>query len=103
MRLKAIYIVNNPPIFEVIYSIAKLFLKQKLVDRIYVLIMRLLPIHFIGRDYEKLHELIPRERLPEEYGGTLNNYDYDAFERGLRSMEVFFVELGEYGYREQEA
>ncbi|XP_040074138.1 alpha-tocopherol transfer protein-like isoform X1 [Ixodes scapularis] len=93
MRLKAIYIVNNPPIFEVIYSIAKLFLKQKLVDR----------IHFIGRDYEKLYELIPRERLPEEYGGTLNNYDFDAFERGLRSMEEFFVELSEYGYRGQEA
>ncbi|CAN8003241.1 unnamed protein product [Ixodes pacificus] len=93
MRVKAIYIANNPPIFEAVYSFAKLFLKQKLVDR----------VHFIGRDYEKLHELIPRERLSEEYGGTLNHYDYDAFERSLRSMEEFFVELNEYGYREQEA
>ncbi|CAN8026931.1 unnamed protein product, partial [Ixodes persulcatus] len=93
IRLKAIYIINNPPIFEVIYSIVKLFLKQKLVDR----------IHFIGRDYEKLHELIPREQLPEEYGGTLSNCDHDAFERGLRSMEEFFVKLSEYGHREQEA
>ncbi|KAM7292887.1 clavesin-1 isoform X2 [Ixodes scapularis] len=65
--------------------------------------IQLCQIHFIGRDYEKLHVLIPRERLPEEYGGTLNNYDFDAFERGLRSMEEFFVELSEYGYRGQEA
>ncbi|KAM7292883.1 alpha-tocopherol transfer protein-like isoform X1 [Ixodes scapularis] len=93
MRVKEIYIANNPPIFEAVYSFAKLFLKQKLVDR----------VHFIGRDYEKLHELIPRERLPEEYGGTLNNCDYDAFERSLRSMEDFFLELCECGYREQEA
>lgn len=92
MRMKGLYITNNPPIFELIYSFAKMFLNQKLINR----------IHFIGRDYEKLHKLIPRERLPEEYDGTLRNYDYDDFERRLQSMEDFFVELDEYGYREQQ-
>ncbi|CAN8026930.1 unnamed protein product [Ixodes persulcatus] len=56
-------------------------------------------IHIIGRDYEKLHKLIPRERLPKEYGGTLDEYDYDDLERNLLSQENFFVELGSYGYQ----
>ncbi|CAN7998720.1 unnamed protein product [Ixodes hexagonus] len=89
IRLKGIYIVNNPPVFEALFAVVKLFLTPKLLER----------IHFIGRDYDRLHKLIPREGLPEEYGGTLKNYDYDDFERSMRSTEEFFVELGKYGYR----
>ncbi|XP_042142473.1 alpha-tocopherol transfer protein-like isoform X2 [Ixodes scapularis] len=64
-------------------------------------IIKLIQVRFIGRDYEKLHELIPRDRLPEEYGGTLDPFDYDDYERSLRSQENYFVELARYGYRER--
>lgn len=60
-------------------------------------------VHFIGRDYDQLHKLVPRELLPEEYGGTLDNYDYDELERAMLSTDTFFVELGKHGYREQRA
>ncbi|XP_040076770.1 alpha-tocopherol transfer protein-like [Ixodes scapularis] len=40
MRIKGIYVINNPAIFEIIYRFAKLFLKQKIINR----------THFIGRD-----------------------------------------------------
>ncbi|XP_040074128.1 alpha-tocopherol transfer protein-like isoform X2 [Ixodes scapularis] len=62
-------------------------------------VFKLVQIHIIGRDYQKLHKLIPRERLPEEYDGTLEKYDYDDLERKLLSQENFFVELGSYGYQ----
>ncbi|CAN8026933.1 unnamed protein product, partial [Ixodes persulcatus] len=91
LRIKGVYVVNNPALFELLFAVAKLFLKPKLLKR----------FRFIGRDYEKLHELIPRDRLPEEYGGTLDPFDYDDYERNLRSQENYFVELGRYGYRER--
>ncbi|KAM7293410.1 alpha-tocopherol transfer protein-like [Ixodes scapularis] len=89
VRLRGIYVVNNPPVFQLLYALVKLVLKPKLQRR----------IHIIGRDYQKLHKLIPRERLPEEYDGTLEKYDYDDLERKLLSQENFFVELGSYGYQ----
>ncbi|XP_042142474.1 alpha-tocopherol transfer protein-like isoform X2 [Ixodes scapularis] len=64
-------------------------------------LIKLVQFRFIGRDYEKLHKLIPRDRLPEEYGGTLEPFDYEDYERSLRSQENYFVELGRYGYREK--
>ncbi|CAN8003237.1 unnamed protein product [Ixodes pacificus] len=91
VRLKGVYIVNNPALFEPLFAVAKLFLKTKLLTR----------FRFIGRDYEKLHKLIPRDRLPEEYGGTLDPFDYDDYERSLRSQENYFVELGRYGYKDR--
>ncbi|KAM7292878.1 alpha-tocopherol transfer protein-like [Ixodes scapularis] len=89
IRIKGVYITNNPPIFELIYSVAKLFLKPKLVDR----------THFIGRDYQKLHALIPRERLPEEYDGTRGKVDYHSLEKSLRKIEDFYLQIARYGYR----
>lgn len=89
IRIKGIYVTNNPPIFEFIFSVAKLFLNPKLVAR----------THFVGRDYEKLHPLIPRERLPEEYGGTGTQTNYDRFEESLRGMEDFYLQIGLCGYQ----
>ncbi|KAM7292746.1 putative Sec14 cytosolic factor [Ixodes scapularis] len=93
LRIKGIYLVNNPEVFQLMYAVVKLFLNAKIIKR----------VHFIGRDYDQLHKFVPRELLPEEYGGTLDNYDYDEFERALLSTDTFFVELGKHGYREQKA
>ncbi|KAG0418863.1 hypothetical protein HPB47_004515 [Ixodes persulcatus] len=89
LRIKGVYVVNNPALFELLFAVAKLFLKPKLLKR----------FRIIGRDYEKLHELIPRDRLPEEYGGTLDPFDYDDYERNLRSQENYFVELAQSDLR----
>uniref|UniRef100_A0A0K8RIZ2 Putative phosphatidylinositol transfer protein sec14 n=1 Tax=Ixodes ricinus TaxID=34613 RepID=A0A0K8RIZ2_IXORI len=80
VRVRGIYIINHPPIFELFYNVAKIFMNRKLVKR----------VHFIGRRYEELHKLIPPKQLPKDYGGSMNSYDYDGFEKELRSKQEFF-------------
>ncbi|XP_029848332.2 alpha-tocopherol transfer protein-like [Ixodes scapularis] len=89
VRIRGIYIINHPPIFEVFYNIAKIFMNRKLVKR----------VRFIGRRYEELHKLIPAKQLPENYGGSMSSYDYDGFEKELQSKQEFFTQLSQYGYK----
>ncbi|CAN8026922.1 unnamed protein product [Ixodes persulcatus] len=89
LRIRGIYIVNHPPIFELFYSVAKLFLSRKLVKR----------VRFIGRRYKELHELLSLEGLPQEYGGSINSFDCNALEKALRSKQDFYVQLSQYGYK----
>lgn len=90
MRLKGIYFVNNPPIFDVFLAIVKLFMKAKLLRRIRIL----------GYQPKGLHELVPEDVIPEEHGGTNESYDFDPLERELEAEEGFFQELGSCGYRD---
>uniref|UniRef100_A0A131XZK6 Putative phosphatidylinositol transfer protein sec14 n=1 Tax=Ixodes ricinus TaxID=34613 RepID=A0A131XZK6_IXORI len=89
VRVRGIYIINHPPIFELFYNVAKIFMNRKLVKR----------VRFIGRRYEELHKLIPPKQLPKDYGGSMNSYDYDGFEKELRSKQEFFTQLSQYGYK----
>ncbi|KAL1472257.1 hypothetical protein MTO96_039463 [Rhipicephalus appendiculatus] len=88
--LKGIYVINNPPIFDFLFAIAKTFIKAKLLKR----------IRLFGHDLEELHKLMPDDVIPEEHGGTNESYDYDAFEKELKSSEGYFQALGSYGYCE---
>ncbi|KAL2716044.1 alpha-tocopherol transfer protein-like [Vespula squamosa] len=58
-RLKNIHVINQPFIANVIFSIFKPFLSEKLYKR----------IHFHGTNREKLINMIGKEALPKEYGG----------------------------------
>ncbi|CAN8003223.1 unnamed protein product [Ixodes pacificus] len=89
LRVRGIYIINHPPIFELFYKVAKLFMNRKLVKR----------VRFFGRRYEELHKLLPPEQLPEDYGGSMSSYDYDGFEKELQSKQEFFTQLSQYGYK----
>ncbi|XP_029835429.2 alpha-tocopherol transfer protein-like [Ixodes scapularis] len=89
LRIRGIYITNHPPIFELFYNVAKLFLSSKLVKR----------VRFIGRRYKELHELLPLEGLPQEYGGSMNSFDCNALEKALQSKEDFYMQLNQYGYK----
>ena len=61
VKLKEIHIVNVSPFVETIVNFVKPFIKEKIRNR----------IHFhSGDSYESLHKRIPKEILPEEYGGT---------------------------------
>ncbi|CAN8003239.1 unnamed protein product [Ixodes pacificus] len=93
VRVKGIYVINNPPVFQLIYAIVRLLLKPKLQKR----------MHVLGRDYEKLYKLVPREGLPTEYGGFMESYDYGELEATFRSKEDYFLNLGRYGYQERQA
>lgn len=89
-RLKEVYIINNPPVFDFLYAIAKTFLKAKLAKR----------IRLFGYNLKELHQLVPDDVISEEHEGTNEKYDYDRLERELKSAEGFFQALNSYGYRE---
>lgn len=88
-RLKGIYFLNTPAVFEVVYAIAKPFLSAKLKSR----------IHFIGRDLSQLCGVIPSELIPEEFGGTRNAFDNAIQERLYKEKEGHFDRLRQCGYQ----
>lgn len=89
LRLKRIYIINNPPIFDFLFAIAKAFLKAKILKR----------TRLFGYNLEELHHLVPDDVIPEECGGKDESYHYDRLERELRSAESFYQAMCSYGYR----
>ncbi|KAL3224615.1 hypothetical protein MRX96_026414 [Rhipicephalus microplus] len=91
-RLKAVHILNEPYAFDVLFSLAKPFIKQKMAER--------LKMH--GANYEKLHEEIPPNILPKEYGGQGPQFDFDAFWRNVDAQEEVFASGNNFGYAVQE-
>lgn len=59
MKLKEVHIVNISPLVYTIIEWVKPFLKEKIRNRIHV-----------HQDMESLHKWVPKDVLPEEYGGT---------------------------------
>lgn len=88
VRPKAFYVIYNSAVFDVIFAIAKVFLKQKTADR----------IHLLGYDLENLQELVPLDVIPDEAGGTFESYDYDELENDLLSSNDYFEDINRYGY-----
>ncbi|GBP06051.1 Alpha-tocopherol transfer protein-like [Eumeta japonica] len=62
LRIKGLYIVNQPYIFNMVFQLFKPFLQEKLRNRIV----------FMGTDRELLYKYISPKCLPENYGGTLS-------------------------------
>nr|XP_054929881.1 alpha-tocopherol transfer protein-like [Dermacentor andersoni] len=88
VRIKGIYVINNSTSFDILFAIAKHFMKAKLVSRTVL----------FGTKWNKLRCLVPDDVIPEEGGGTLRTYDYDAMERDLKSSTEYFREMSSYGY-----
>ncbi|XP_075545595.1 alpha-tocopherol transfer protein-like isoform X1 [Dermacentor variabilis] len=88
LRIKGIYVINNPPLFDILFTIAKHFMKAKLVSRTVL----------FGTDWKKLRCLVPDDVISEEGGGTLGIYDYDAMERNLKRSTEYFREMSSCGY-----
>ncbi|RZB38689.1 CRAL TRIO domain containing protein [Asbolus verrucosus] len=59
VKVKEVHIVNASPIVDTIINWVKPFIKEKIRNRIH-----------IHADLESLYKFVPKEILPEEYGGT---------------------------------
>lgn len=88
LRIKGFYVTNNPALFDILFAIAKHFMKTKLVRR----------THLFGTDWNRLRSFIPDDVIPEEGGGRLETYDYDVMERDLKSRTEYFKEMRSWGY-----
>jgi hypothetical protein len=58
MRMKGMHYINMPSFFETIFNMFKAFMKDKLKKRLHV-----------HGNIEGMYKFVPREILPEEYGG----------------------------------
>jgi CRAL/TRIO domain len=90
LRIKAIHVVNQPKIFEMVFALFKPFLREKLRSRIY----------FHGKDLESLHKHISPDCLPKEYDGTLDipRVSGEEWYELLVQCDSQYVKLNSYGY-----
>ncbi|XP_075546275.1 alpha-tocopherol transfer protein-like isoform X2 [Dermacentor variabilis] len=89
VRIKAVYIVNHPKIFEVLFAVIKPFLRSKLLSR----------VHFVGREASEFWGRFPGDLVPAELGGRREQFDYDRQEKLVQSRSAFFESLCTCGYR----
>jgi len=68
IRLKAVHIVYNSALFNMLFAVFKPFISAKLRHR----------IHFHGHDMKSLLKHIDSDRLPKKYGGTIPCEDVDG-------------------------
>lgn len=87
-RIKAMYFLNTPVVFEVVYAISKPFLKAKLKNR----------LHFIRKDLSELLGVLPSDLIPKECGGTRENFDYDRQEDFFAGKASHLEEIRQCGY-----
>ncbi|XP_054930319.1 alpha-tocopherol transfer protein-like isoform X1 [Dermacentor andersoni] len=89
VRIKAVYIVNYPKIFEVLFAAIKPFLRSKLLSR----------VHFVGGEASEFWGRFPGDLVPAEFGGRREQFDYDRQEKFVHSSSAFFESLCTCGYR----
>lgn len=88
LRMKAIHIVNQPFIFNMVWSLFKPFIQDKLKSRVSIarpliaeLVTKYSPsflpqMYFHGSDMKKLHQHVDPDYLPANYKGKLPAIDY---------------------------
>jgi len=92
-KFKQAHIVNNPYIFDLIYALAKPFLKEKLKRR----------IHEHGKNVENIHEHLSPDILPKVLGGNLSfdeAVDHDFMKR-LMAKNEHYKEMTTYGFTKE--
>ncbi|XP_037958509.1 alpha-tocopherol transfer protein-like isoform X2 [Teleopsis dalmanni] len=91
LRIKAIHIINQPKIFNVVFALFKPFLREKLRSRII----------FHGTDRDSLHKHISAKCLPAIYGGVLEipRVDGDQWYKLLLLCDLEYEAINSYGYK----
>jgi hypothetical protein len=91
LRIKAIHIVNQPKIFNMVFALFKPFLKEKLRSRIY----------FHSTDRQSLYKYMSPECLPETYGGSVDapKVSGDVWLELLLKCDKEYEAINSYGYK----
>ncbi|KAJ3652206.1 hypothetical protein Zmor_018191 [Zophobas morio] len=91
MRVKGVYVINMPPVCEILLAMAKRILKPKVFERIH-----------ICPDMDSLKEIFPLDLLPEEFGGNGLSLDvlHEALEAKYNEYQHVFDSLDEVDVNE---
>lgn len=81
-RFREFHIVNEPYVFEMVFTLAKPFLSEKVKKRIF--------LH--GNNFGALHEHVDASILPEEFGGEAGKLDNQPFVHEMLSIDQDFHE-----------
>ncbi|VVC39729.1 Hypothetical protein CINCED_3A014696 [Cinara cedri] len=79
VSVKGIHFINSPPSIGNLVTFIKMFLPKKIKKRIY-----------IHNSLETLYQFIPKDVLPDQYGGTVGDYEEITnrwFEFGMANNE----------------
>ncbi|XP_003741615.3 clavesin-2-like [Galendromus occidentalis] len=88
VRFKGIHVLHNTTLWAVMYNFARPLLKDKQKRR----------FHLHGNDLASLHKFIPREILPEEYGGLSGNFSHEWLVDNLYKNHDKILQNSYYGY-----
>ncbi|KAK8764382.1 hypothetical protein V5799_033012 [Amblyomma americanum] len=91
LRLKAVYYLNTPAFFRIMHALIRPFLSAKLLSR----------LHYLAGDISELHEVVPPELMPKEFGGMQEDFDFDAQEEFFHSKTDYFERMLQCGYRKK--
>ncbi|XP_063838484.1 retinaldehyde-binding protein 1 isoform X1 [Ostrinia nubilalis] len=93
VRVKGLYIINQPYVFNMVFQLFKPFLREKLRSRII----------FLGSDREALHKHISPKCLPACYGGTVNipRVTGPQWLELLLMCDQEFCAINSYGYKKK--
>jgi len=92
LRFREIHIVNESYLFDIIFTLVKPFLTEKIRNR----------IQFHGADMESLHKSISPSILPAEYGGEQPGFDNGELVAELDKLEQYFLGLQENVYADDQ-
>ncbi|XP_041973339.1 alpha-tocopherol transfer protein-like [Aricia agestis] len=92
VRIKQVHVIGAPHIFTTFMNIFKKVLSEKIRNRFHM-----------HNDVDALHDYIPRELLPEEYGGTGNSLREikDHWKQKVMDYRGFFEDDLQYGSDEE--
>lgn len=90
LRLKEVHFVKQPFLFNMVWTMFKPFVKEKLRKRMF----------FHGNNMSSLHTHIPVSHLPKNYGGDLPEIDYNGADwyPTMLAAEDKIKEWNTYGY-----
>ncbi|XP_025088912.1 alpha-tocopherol transfer protein-like [Pomacea canaliculata] len=88
VRFKGLHYLNEPTFFDVVFAIVKQFMKEKILRR----------IHIHGDKMESLHQFLPADILPVDYGGKLPPLSSKQWMEKLVSCEAHFADENKFGF-----
>ncbi|XP_077517762.1 alpha-tocopherol transfer protein-like isoform X2 [Amblyomma americanum] len=88
-RIKGFYFINTPTVFSVVFSLIRSLVPAKLKER----------FRLLGNDISTLHEVLPRDFIPKEFGGTREDFDYHNQKKFFHSRASHFERVRKFGYQ----